>query len=841
MDDSMRWLPETTQESVAMDVVNNEKLYVFDVQMSRRNKHSVVLFCKKNTGETVCIPVHTINRKVYIHCKQFTRYEDCLQEVIQICDGFETFCKISKQFEQMEYCFDSSIDVEVDRGMGDYIVVEYSYAVDINFSNSNLKQMKCKYIDYVFGYEETIVKAFLMQSGLGGCCFIELDESLSVLQDSVRDKHTLCKNEYCAIDFADVKRVEVEHGMLNIEKQINTVFSCMVVRVLTCYNNKKRQKEIFAIQCIPTGLQAEAKLFVLNVFNPTLASTDSIIVCRSEKFVLQNFITFFSEIDPDVVMGHNLYHQDMKCILDRCIYNKITSVNRLFRIVRFYSGEISLSGILEGRMICDTWDFLTKKNAGKQIDCNLKTYRLEECVNTITNTQFVRRTDPYGRDVSMFACDDTYQYMFQCLQEECTEIINLEKHLSILRLTNNISVYCQCPWNLALISTGSVIIEYMFLQEFYKRKLVIPDKSTTNKRNQKSQYSGGLIIDSCKGIHDTPSKLLDISSLYPSVAIKQQLCFSAQLNRKFLYKKFKHLIDKRKEVKDDKVKQYALKLCVNKIYGLLGMSDFRFHRRDLASSITQEGREILQNVIAIAQRNGFGVLYGHTDSMLVSKEKTTISLNMEVQALLSMIHSHYANEIMMKVDGSFERIAIFKNTQYAALCGAWHSKIKPEEFVLTGMKMLAKDSTIMEKQLGYSILTKMFSQKEQKQIERAILTVVTKSKNKLKERPFEDFIVVKRLGKNIRTLTSKDPYNKQPHVVVGKWLLSQRESVNKGDMIEFIVCRNDNIVQYMHPLQYQNVMHRTSIDYIYYTDRLARLAKLMCQNSIVFDKIACRF
>jgi len=73
------------------------------------------------------------------------------------------------------------------------------------------------------------------------------------------------------------------------------------------------------------------------------------------------------------------------------------------------------------------------------------------------------------------------------------------------------------------------------------------------------------------------------------------------------------------------IRQLALKLAANCLYGCLGRRDFRFAACHIAALVTRLGRENLRaSVQLIEQKFGVPVAYGDTDSMMVNTKTTDV-------------------------------------------------------------------------------------------------------------------------------------------------------------------------------------------------------------------------
>ena len=146
--------------------------------------------------------------------------------------------------------------------------------------------------------------------------------------------------------------------------------------------------------------------------------------------------------------------------------------------------------------------------------------------------------------------------------------------------------------------------------------------SRSKKGRRKPAYAGGLVLDPKRGFYDKFVLLMDFNSLYPSIIQEFNICFTTvdrqvatkaaegeeeilpdlpdpSLPLGILPTEIRKLVDSRREVKkliNDKlskdlllqydIRQKALKLTANSMYGCLGFSNSRFYAKPLAALIT---------------------------------------------------------------------------------------------------------------------------------------------------------------------------------------------------------------------------------------------------------------
>ncbi|CAE7291152.1 POLA [Symbiodinium sp. CCMP2456] len=354
-----------------------------------------------------------------------------------------------------------------------------------------------------------------------------------------------------------------------------------------------------------------------------------------------------------------------------------------------------------------------------------------------------------------------------------------------------------------------------------------PEAQATGSRKGKVAYSGGLVLEPQAGLYDDLVMLLDFNSLYPSIIQEYNICFTtvdrpdenevakmtseAQLlsqtrepdgaEEGILPQVLRRLVDSRRVVKASmkseknpkilqmlEIRQKALKLTANSMYGCLGFQNSRFHAKPLAALITAKGREALQSTKTVVQQElQLEVVYGDTDSVFVNSKTADFQKAMHIAEQIKRAVNKRYRRLEIEIDAVFVRLMLLKKKKYAALKVVnWEKKLFEQE--LKGLDIVRRDWCGLAKEMGEAILTKILDPNMNK--EESIEWVhqfLSEQAKKMDDGqvPLDKFVITKGLTKDPKDYPDA---KKQPHVQVALRLLSRGKQVRPGQEIGYVVC-----------------------------------------------------
>uniref|UniRef100_UPI00358F10A1 DNA polymerase alpha catalytic subunit n=1 Tax=Myxine glutinosa TaxID=7769 RepID=UPI00358F10A1 len=580
------------------------------------------------------------------------------------------------------------------------------------------------------------------------------------------------------------------------------------------------------------------------------SSKMNVEICLTERILLAFLLSKVHEMDPDVIVGHDIIGFDLDVLLQRMAVCKVPHWSKIGRIKRTtmprIAGKMRMvdKAVTSGRVICDV------KTCAREL-IRSKGYDLSELARFVLRVE--RKVLPQEDIPAMFNASRQLLCVPESTLCDAELALRLACDLNILPLAMQITNIAGNLLARTLQGGRSERNEFLLLHAFHEKNFIVPDKHFNRKAMQepmvgeegegtsgkphlakkKAAYAGGLVLEPKVGFYDTFILLLDFNSLYPSIIQEYNICFStvdrgsasgstaktqgeadsegipalpsSDVPKGVLPTEIRKLVERRRQVKQlmkqhdldadvrmqYDIRQKALKLTANSMYGCLGFSFSRFYAKPLAALITHKGREILMHTKELVQKMNLDVIYGDTDSIMINSNSRNydevLKLGNRVKAEVNKCY----RLLEIDVDNVFSSMLLLKKKKYAALA-VEHSPdgTMQTRQELKGLDIVRRDWCDLAKSAGNFVINQILSNQPRDAILETIQTHLTEIgqqvvSGKIALRQYE---INKGLTKDPQDYPDKKTL---PHVHVALWLNSQGgRPVKAGDTISYIICKD---------------------------------------------------
>ncbi len=237
------------------------------------------------------------------------------------------------------------------------------------------------------------------------------------------------------------------------------------------------------------------------------------------------------------------------------------------------------------------------------------------------------------------------------------------------------------------------------------------------------------------------------------------------------------------------IRQKALKLTANSMYGCLGFSNSRFCAKPIAALVTAMGRDALQKTVDVTEKElNMDVIYGDTDSVMVSTKSHDLAAVREMGDKVKRAVNKYYKGLELDMDGIFKSMLLLKKKKYAALVvaeGPDGSVTYEKE--LKGLDLVRRDWCRLSKETGLFVLDCILSGNAKEDVVDAIHSHLENVATEANEGQIalEKFIVSKGISKNPEDYPN---VKTQPHLQVAIAMKKEGKAVNPGDIIPYVIC-----------------------------------------------------
>ncbi|XP_043238456.1 DNA polymerase alpha catalytic subunit-like isoform X1 [Amphibalanus amphitrite] len=741
----------------------------------------------------------------------------------------------------------------------DYLEVMYSSQYQALPQN-----LEGETFSHVFGANTSTLEAFLIGNKVKGPCWLEVKNPAIPQQ----------KLSFCTIEAAATLP---QPGLVSATTAPPPPLTVLTLATRTVVNSRTHQSELVLVSCLvhkefrldaaaPTPLFQQHFCALTKPADAawpydidrqlTGYTATTVRKCVNEKALISFFLAKMNKLDPDIVVGHNVYGFDLDVLLSRCRLLKVGQWAHMGRLRRSgdvlfrtkFSDDSVRRSAMCGRLLCDT--FLSAKELTRQ-----KSYDLPELCRTVLRLPDAEIVDLSQDKVSgMFTGSRPILDLVTMTMQEAHNAVRVLAELNALPLALQITCLAGNLMSRTLLGGRAERNEFLLLHAFTERGYIVPDKqygkrkfaravepapgeedaaeTTTadSKGRRKPKYGGGLVLDPKKGFYDRYILLMDFNSLYPSIIQEYNICFTTlprlaptkqededdevslempadDLETGVLPMEIKKLVDRRRAVKQLMkaentspeemmqldVRQKALKLTANSMYGCLGFDSSRFYAKHLAALITAKGRDILMQTKSLVERMDLEVVYGDTDSIMINSRQLNYDQVMELGKEIKREVNKLYKLLELDVDGLYRYMLLLKKKKYAAVAASRGSDgVIQYTRELKGLDIVRRDWSQLSANCGTYVIDQIFSALNHDEKLERIHTHLEAVRQRLEQGqvPLAELAITKELKKNPEEYADKKG---QAHVNVALRVNSRGgKKLRRGDTVQYIICKDNS-------------------------------------------------
>lgn len=703
---------------------------------------------------------------------------------------------------------------------------------------------------HVFGTGTSMFEQFVLWKNIMGPCWLRIEEAdFGAIKNASHCKFEVLVNKPSLITALDSENLEPPpmtlmsvalRTTLNVKENKQEVLA-ISVRV---YNDVSLSDTTPADKLpswtmtimrptgtsFPIGFADQASKACRGMFRPV----------KQESEMLSLFLAQLDRIDPDVLVGHQLEGVDFSILLNRLQAKKTPQWSRIGRMRRtqWPSSMGKMGGsfyaersLLSGRLLCDL-----ANDAGKSMMTKCQSWSLTEmCSVYLAGTKRME----LDNDATLKQWSNSARHMVDYvshIEADTYFIAALALKIQILPLTKVLTNLAGNSWARTLTGTRAERNEYILLHEFHKNKYVCPDKAAFKGKQKeeevdeddnadakkKDKYKGGLVFEPEKGLYDKFVLVMDFNSLYPSIIQEYNICFTTvdrtslsddedkvpevptDQEQGILPKLIATLVSRRRQVKGlmkDKtatseqlatwdIKQLALKLTANSMYGCLGYTKSRFYARPLAVLTTFKGREILRSTKDLAESSSLQVIYGDTDSVMINANVDNVQDALKVGNEFKRAVNDRYKLLEIDIDNVFRRILLQAKKKYAAINMVEIDGKYVDKMEVKGLDMRRREYCNLSKEVSTKLLNEILSGDEADVVITRIHDYLRDISSKMRENaiPTAKYVIHTKLGKDPKDYPNADS---MPQVQVALRELARGKTVRRDDVIAYIVTVTD--------------------------------------------------
>eukprot|EP01135_Chromosphaera_perkinsii_P002643 Nk52_evm11s226 gene=Nk52_evmTU11s226 len=547
------------------------------------------------------------------------------------------------------------------------------------------------------------------------------------------------------------------------------------------------------------SVQGQSRLLARNVFTLDTCATiigSTVKSFKDERAMLEHWSEFVRLVDPDLITGYNVVNFDIPYLLDRAKALNVDSFPYLGRLqdvqskmtTRTFSSKAlgtreNKDISIDGRVQFDVFQILQRDHKLSSYTLNAVSAHFlgeqKEDVQHSIITDLQNGNEQTRRRLAVYCLKDAYLPL-----RLMDKLMCLYNYMEMARVTG-------VPLNYLLTRGQQIKVVSQLYRRTCEQNFVIPMKT-----DEVQDYEGATVIEPKRDYYDVPIATLDFSSLYPSIMMAYNLCYTTLIpahEAETIYKDCKEvhvsplrhtfcnpslrkgilpqiledLLSARKRAKADLKKekdpfkravldgrQLALKISANSVYGFTGATVGKLPCLEISSSVTAYGRQMIEQTKQEVEKrfnkaNGYehdaDVVYGDTDSVMVNFGVKTVKEAMELGEIAAKaVTETFPRPINLEFEKVYFPYLLINKKRYAGLY--WTNPDKYDKMDCKGIETVRRDNCPLVKNLLTTVLQKILIDRDvQGAIYHAKYTISQLLQNKI---DIAQLVITKQLSKD---------------------------------------------------------------------------------------------
>ena len=541
---------------------------------------------------------------------------------------------------------------------------------------------------------------------------------------------------------------------------------------------------------------------------------DFAIVCKDEREMIRKFLSVIKEHDVEVLMGYNSTVFDLPYLKARADANGLDfDIGRDGRSFRVRRQGIRDVAEITGRIHVDLYPLV--RFMGFIGAFKISKYTLENAYEELTGK----------KKIMVIKLDIWRMWDDEKLVGELADysrfdaLATMEIGKILVPLMMEMGKLVRLPLFDAVNATAGQLVESLLMHKSFEYKAIIPNKpeDALAQERELGPIKGAFVKLPQPGIYEN-LVVFDFRGLYPSIitahnidpftlnppkSVPDSECFISPMGHRFAKKPrgliptvLEELIKARGEMKkklknvEKDTPEYerlfarvqSLKIIANSYYGYLAYPRSRWYSRECGESVTAWGRFFIQETIEKAEKTGFEVLYGDTDSifLLMGKKGKEDALS-----FMKKINSELPGDMELELEGFYPR-GVFVTKKNAAGAGAKKKYAligEDKRIKIRGVELVRRDWSSIAKTTQRKVLEAILKEGSKEMAVKIVKDVIERLRGG--KVPLEEL--------TIYTQMRKDPgkYDiKSPELSAAQNAIAAGMQIEKGSMIGYVITKD---------------------------------------------------